>query len=147
MPIPLLLFYKQGFAVTYSALFAKVWRVRKLYKLAARMKRKTVDYKDVYNIIAIMLSAELILLVVFQVVSPHVWERTIISDVDGYATESFGRCESEQGWWIFAALVGMNVVCLFVALILCWMTKDIPSDFAESNYIFLRHQLRFFLLA
>jgi len=43
-------------------------------------------------------------------------------------------------------LVVLNVFCLFVALILCWKTKDIPSDFAESNYIFLSVMFMFQIL-
>ena len=136
----------QGFAVTYSVLFAKIWRVQKLYNLAAKMRRQTVTYKDVYFIIAIVLSAEIIVLIAMQIVSPHIWQRDVVQDMSGYSIESIGSCDSEIGWWFFAALVGMNVLCLFVALILCWRTKDIPSDFAESNYIFLSVMFMFQIL-
>ena len=136
----------QGFAVTYSVLFAKIWRVQKLYNLAAKMRRQTVTYKDVYFIIAIVLSAEMIVLIAMQIVSPHIWQRDVVQDMSGYSIESIGSCDSEIGWWFFAALVGMNVLCLFVALILCWRTKDIPSDFAESNYIFLSVMFMFQIL-
>lgn len=36
-----------------------------------------------------------------------------------------------------AAIVSFHVVCLFYALILCWQTKHIPTEFADSNYVSL----------
>ena len=110
------------------------------------MRRQTVNYKDVYFIIAIMVAAEMIVLIAFQIVSPHVWQRDVIVDMGGYSIESIGSCNSDVGWWFFATLVSMNVICLFVALILCWKIKDIPSDFAESNYIFLSVMFMFQIL-
>jgi len=135
-----------GFAITYSALFAKIWRVHKLYKLSAKMRRKAVDYKDVYYIMFIILIAELIVLITFQVVSPYIWQRDVIDDMGGYAIESIGSCDSEYGGLFFLTLIFLNVICLFVALVLCWKTKDLPSDFAESNYITLSVMFMFQIL-
>jgi len=144
MAIPWL--WGMGCAITYSALFAKVWRVQKIYMLAAAMRRQTVTHKDVYSIIAFIVTVEIVVLIAMQIVSPHVWQRDIIRDIGGYSIESIGSCNSDSGWWFFATLVVLNVLCLFVALVLCWKTKDIPSDFAESNYIFLSVMFMFQIL-
>jgi hypothetical protein len=114
--------------------------------LAAQMRRKTVSHQDVYFIIVIVVAIEMVVLLAFQFVSPHKWNRNVIQDIGGYATESIGTCDSDRGWWFFAALVIMNVICLFLALILCWKSKDIPSDFAEGNYIFLSVMFMFQIL-
>jgi len=135
-----------GFAITYSALFAKVWRVHKIYKLASRMRRKTVDYKDVFFIIIIVVTAELIVLIAWQLVSPQVWQRDVIQDINGFSIESIGMCSSENSLQFSCSLVTLNVIFLFVALVLCWRTKDIPSDFSESNYIFLSVMFMFQIL-
>lgn len=135
-----------GFAITYSALFAKVWRVHKLYKLASKMRRQTVDYKDVFFIIIIVVTAELIVLITFQVMSPQVWQRDVIEDVNGYSIESIGMCDSENSTSFLYSLMVLNVVFLLIALVLCWRTKDIPSDFSESNYIFLSVMFMFQIL-
>lgn len=70
----------------------------------------------------------------------------MIEDIDGYSIESIGKCSSENAFWFQCTLVTLNVICLFVALVLCWRTKDIPSDFSESNYIFLSVMFMFQVL-
>jgi len=135
-----------GFAITYSALFAKVWRIHKLYNHSAKLRRKTVDYKDVFYIMIIVVALELGILISYQLVSPLMWQREVIEDIDGYSIESLGSCQSEQSWSWQCVLMTFNVLCLFIALVLCWRTKDLPSDFSESNYIFLSVMFMFQIL-
>jgi len=135
-----------GFAITYSALFAKVWRVYKLYKISAKMRRQAVDYKDVYFIIIIVLLTEVIVLTAYQMLSPRIWHRDVVEDINGYPIESIGKCYSENQGLFQCALVILKVICLFVALVLCWRTKDLPSDFSESSYIFLAVMFMFQIL-
>lgn len=110
------------------------------------MRRKKVDYKDVLYIMFIVVALEMAILISYQVVSPLMWQRDVIEDIDGYSIESIGRCQSEQSWSWQCVLVTFNVVCLFIALVLCWRTKDLPSDFSESNYIFLAVMFMFQIL-
>ena len=110
------------------------------------MRRKTVAYKDALYIMFIVLAAEMIILISYQVVSPLMWQRDVIEEIDGNSIESIGRCQSEQSWSWQCVLVTFNVVCLFIALVLCWRTKDLPSDFSESNYIFLAVMFMFQIL-
>ena len=111
------------------------------------MRRQIVDYKDVFFIIIIVVTAELIVLIAFQLISPQVWQRDIIQDINGFSIESIGMCNSENNLQFSCSLVTLNVVFLFVALVLCWRTKDIPSDFSESNYIFLSVMFMFQILS
>lgn len=135
-----------GFSIQYSALFAKVWRVHKLYKLSAKMRRKIVDSKDVIYIMVIVVAIQTIFLICFQMLSPLTWQRESIANVDGYSVESLGRCTSDQSWSWLCLLMTFNILCCFVALVLCWRTKDLPSDFSESNYIFLSVMFMFQIL-
>mmetsp|Transcript_26569 Transcript_26569/g.33836 ORF Transcript_26569/g.33836 Transcript_26569/m.33836 type:complete len:839 (-) Transcript_26569:94-2610(-) len=135
-----------GFAVTFSALFAKVLRVKLLYTAASKMKRRKIETKDVLSIMVVVLVIETSILLSFQFVSPLKWEREVLDDINGIAIESVGHCESESGWWFFASLVGFNILCLFYALILCFQTKHIPSDFSESSHIFLSVMFMFQVL-
>mmetsp|Transcript_18897 Transcript_18897/g.28744 ORF Transcript_18897/g.28744 Transcript_18897/m.28744 type:complete len:910 (+) Transcript_18897:15-2744(+) len=135
-----------GFSISYSALFAKVWRVKRLYKAAHRARRKQVTAKDVMIIMAIVIFIEFVILLAFQFVSRFQWERTSIQEINGYTVESVGKCTSEYGWYFMAVLVSYNVFCLIYALILCWQTKELPSDFAEGNYIFLSVMFMFQVL-
>jgi hypothetical protein len=110
------------------------------------MRRQSVDYKDVFFIIVIVIAVEMIVLITYQVVSPQIWQRDVVEVIDGYSIESIGRCSSENGSWFQGALVAVDVICLFVALVLCWRTKDLPTDFSESNHIFLSVMFAFQIL-
>jgi hypothetical protein len=135
-----------GFSITFSALFAKVWRVKKLYKASLAMRRRGIKEKDVLSIMVCVVAVEVAIILSFQLVSPHRWEREVIDEVYGYSVDSFGHCTSDNGWWFFSALVGFNIICLLHALILCFQTKGIPSDFSESSHIFLSVMLMFQVL-
>lgn len=110
------------------------------------MRRKIVDSKDVLYIMFIVVIAEMIILVSYQVLSPLMWQREVLEDIDGYSIESMGRCNSDNSWSWQCLLMTFNVICLFVALVLCWRTKDLPSDFSESNYIFFSVMFMFQIL-
>ena len=135
-----------GFTISFSSLFAKVWRVKQLFKSAAGFRRQKVGMKSVLTIMAGMIFVEATILTTFQIVSPQIWERDVINDIDGFAIESEGGCYSESGWWFWLALVLFNVLSLFYALVLCFQTKDIPSEFAESTHIFLSVMFMFQVL-
>jgi len=126
-----------GFAICFSSLFAKVYRVQTLFKAAAQCRRVQVDNKSIMIIMGSMLTVECAILITFQVVSPQIWTREILDDIDGYAIESEGGCSSANGWWFWLALILFHIVSLFYALVLCFQTKNIPSDFAETSHIFL----------
>jgi len=126
-----------GFTICFSSLFAKVWRVKQLFKAVAQCRRVKVGNELIVKIMGGMLLVECTILVVFQIVSPQIWEREVLDDVDGYATESEGGCASDSGLWFWFALVVFHILSLLYALILCFQTKNIPSDFAETSHIFL----------
>jgi len=126
-----------GFTICFSSLFAKVWKVKQLYKASAQCRRVKVNNKSIMVIMGSMLFVECAILIAFQVVSPQIWEREVLQDVDGYAIESEGGCTSDYGWWFWLALILFQIISLFYALVLCFQTKNIPSDFAESSHIFL----------
>ena len=51
--------------------------------------------------------------------------------------KSASQCSSEFGYHFLAILIVSNVISLLIALILCYQTRHIHSDFAESGNIFL----------
>jgi simple sugar transport system substrate-binding protein len=129
--------YGLGFVITFSSLFAKIQRVKLIYLAGRQMQRKTIQFQDVAYIVAFMLVIEIAILLSWQIASPLRWEREVLTEEDGFPVESVGSCTSDDGWHYFLALVLFHVACLFCALVLCFQTKDINSDFAESSYISL----------
>eukprot|EP00934_Nitzschia_sp_Nitz4_P005782 Nitzschia sp. Nitz4//scaffold381_size12975//6080//9943//NITZ4_008989-RA/size12975-processed-gene-0.5-mRNA-1//1//CDS//3329549901//5772//frame0 len=127
-----------GFVVTFSALFAKIHRVKLIYLAGLQMKRKQVSLADVLPVMAIMFVIEFAILLSWQFAAPLQWQREVMDELDGYPTVSVGSCDGGQmGWRFYAGLVAFHVCCLGYALVLCFQTKDINSDFAESSYVSL----------
>lgn len=140
-------FYGLGFAVTFSAIFAKIQRVKLIYLAGINMQRKKVTVKDVMNIMVVMLGIEFGLLLSWQLVSPYQWERTVTeTDEEGFPVESVGVCTSDSGSYFFLGIILFHVICLIFALILAWQTKDINNEFAESSYLFLTVMFMFQVL-
>jgi simple sugar transport system substrate-binding protein len=129
--------YGLGFVITFSSLFAKIQRVKLIYLAGRQMQRRTIEFKDVAYIVAFMLVIETSILLSWQIASPLRWEREVLTEEDSFPVESVGSCTSDDGWHYFLALVLFHVACLFYALVLCFQTKDINSDFAESSYLSL----------
>lgn len=131
--------YGIGFILTFSAIFAKVQRVKLIYTAGLKMQRKTIGIKDVAYVMAILLCIELIILICWQTIAPLHWDREVLEYQDGYPTASVGKCTSSNvDFWVFGGLMFVfHVMCLCYALVLCFQTKELNSDFAESGYISL----------
>lgn len=136
MAVPWL--YGIGFVIIFSALLTKILRVKLMYDASRRMDQKQVSLADVIPVMATMLFIELVILTTWQAVAPLEWQREVIDDFNGYPTESVGSCRSgTAGLGFFVGLLAFHTVCLFYALVVCFQTKDLSSDFAESSYISL----------
>jgi simple sugar transport system substrate-binding protein len=129
--------YGLGFSIVFSALCAKITRVKMIYDAGSSMQRKKVEVSDVLSVMAKMFVVEVTILMCWTLISPSQWHREIIDEEDGYILESVGECTSESGRLFFVGQVAFHVACLFYALALCWQTKDIPTEFAESNWVAL----------
>lgn len=125
-----------GFGIVFSALFAKIYRVREVLASATEFRRKRVQAKDVFYIIVFVLSVEFVLVLVWHLVDPLIWDRELIrATEDGLPLQSIGQCTSEQGLIFWLIFIAFNVCLLLYALVLCYKTWDYPSAFAESRWI------------
>ncbi|KAL3943197.1 MAG: hypothetical protein SGBAC_002727 [Bacillariaceae sp.] len=130
-------FYGLGFAITFSALFAKIQRVRLIYLAGVEMRRKRVQLKDVASIMVFIMAIEVAILLTWQLYDPHKWERVVLQEEEGFIIESYGQCVSDTGNYFWMAIVAFHVVCLVYALVLAFQTKDINGEYAESSSLFL----------
>jgi len=122
-----------GFIVAFSALFAKIHRLRKVMINAQRYKRIKVEPKDVITIMLVLLSLETAILLIWQLVAPLQWERTVLStDVNGYPTKSVGTCQTspnkEDVVYFLIPFCSLNMGCLMYALYLSFITKNLPNS-------------------
>mmetsp|Transcript_12503 Transcript_12503/g.12263 ORF Transcript_12503/g.12263 Transcript_12503/m.12263 type:complete len:304 (+) Transcript_12503:469-1380(+) len=125
-----------GFAITFSALFAKIWRVKKLVDSSIAMKRIVVTVMDVVYILVVVLSIETVVLLLFQFLSPLKWERTVMIEIEGYPIRSAGMCRSTYDVVFWPILVVEKVIFLVCALYLCNQTRHINNALAERDDLF-----------
>jgi len=132
--------------LVFSALCAKMQRVKRIFDAGFAMRKKKVEVKDVIMVIAVILTAEAAILLAWTFVDPPKWERNVVEEVNGYVLESAGHCYSHPHGTFFLVQTIFHAVCLFYVLMLCWRTSDIPTEFAEGNYISLSILCMFNLL-
>merc|ERR1711981_1028184 len=128
-----------GFTICFSSLFAKVWKVKQLYKASAQCRRVEVNNKSIMVIMGSMLFVECAILIAFQVVSPQIWEREVLQDVDGYAIESEGGCTSDYGWWFWLALFLFQIMVLAVPVTFMVMDDPAVFYFVRAFAVFLQN--------
>jgi len=126
-----------GFAIIFSALFAKIWRIRLVWKAASNFRNKKVDVKDVILIMAIVIMIQVTILLCWQLINPMQWEREVIrTDTNGFPIQSIGYCTSSES--ILPYLIPLVVVdglMLLYALYLCFVTRKVSSEFQEGQWI------------
>ena len=99
-----------GFSVAFSALFAKIVRIRKIMANAQAFRRKEVPIKDVIFIMVVAMAIEGVVLLSWQLVAPLKWNREVVATSDlGYPTQSVGLCASEN-----PNLSLVFYICLFI---------------------------------
>ncbi|CAB9497518.1 acid type B receptor subunit 2 [Seminavis robusta] len=133
MSVPWL--FCSGWALVFAAIFAKIWRINRLFNNPS-IKRVKVTAMDVmYPLIGLMI-LNFIVLTSWNIVSPLVWERQVSSvDVFGRTVESRGYCTSEHFLPFAIILVVMDLGALVVASYQSYLARDIATEFAESEYI------------
>ena len=128
-----------GFSITFSALFAKIVRVRKIMYNAERFKRKKVPVRDVLGIMVIVMVVEFAVLLAWQLVAPLRWSREVIATSDlGYPTQSVGRCAADDPVTSRAFAIGLfaiNFACILTALVLCYLTRQVKSELNEAKFV------------
>ena len=101
-----------------------------------KRSKSYISVQETLFVICGALVIDVILLVVWTIVDPLQWKRTVTSaDQFGVALESEGRCISEH-WTTFTTIIAVFHVCLMgVACILCYVARDIPTKFSEGKYV------------
>jgi ABC-type sugar transport system substrate-binding protein len=104
MSIPWLIFV--GFAVTFSALFSKTWRVNRFFHSASSHARIQCSETDVLMPFGIMLTLNIAVLTVWTLVDPLTYIRQYEDGTDLYnrSLASNGTCQSDNGAAFLAPL-------------------------------------------
>ena len=74
-----------GFCLTFTALFSKLWRVNRVMKNAKGFRKVKITWTDVIVPGAIILGCNILVLTVWTVMSPMMWEIKTVQ-YDDHAT-------------------------------------------------------------
>ena len=135
-----------GFVTAFSAIFAKSWRLNKIFGEGERYRRIQVMPRDVVLPFVFLLSMNVIILIVWTVLSPLRWKRAGAAnyDVFGRSRESYGRCISEDqfiGRICGTSILIVDLIAVIVANYQSYMARSVPIAFQESFYIFICNAL------
>jgi hypothetical protein len=137
MSIPWLGF--TGFALVFTALFSKMWRINKIFDKAKPHTKTQVDATDVLGPLAILLTLNSVVLICWTLLDPLTFTRTELEGTDYWnrVLATTGQCRSDQVAAYLVPLVAINFSALVSACWQAFQARDITSDFAESKYIAL----------
>lgn len=128
-----------GWVISVSALFAKLWRINKIFH-AKQFRRVVVTKYDVLPPFIALLLSNIIILTVWTVLAPLKWNRKIVS-IDKFTRtiESFGQCISEGNDWLvyIILLIVVNGALLIFGNYQAYRARSISTEFSESRYVAL----------
>jgi ABC-type branched-subunit amino acid transport system substrate-binding protein len=129
--------YFLGFSLTFASLFAKLWRIKKVFSSAEKFRRTVVSAKDVFYIIVIIVGLNVTFLLIWQFVAPLQWHRKVLGTAFGFATESVGECRPKNNWGWYLAIppLAFEIIVLLYSLFISYQTRKVPSGLAERKWI------------
>ena len=131
-------FYWLGFAVSFSSLMLKTWRIKELITNIENLQRvKISEAKLALYTVGLMIIMA-IFLATWTVVSPLRWTRQMRPGTQ----ESFGLCTSEGGdsvlhWAFIGPLLAMQACLLIYANVLVYQSRRVHTYFNEGKWISL----------
>ena len=127
-----------GFSLTFSALFAKILRVKRMYEHGIAFRRVVIRARDMTIIIVMMVGIMTVLLLILQFVAPFKWKRReLYFDANNYTVKSTGRCEPESflGWVLVIPPYLVETAALCYVLYLCYVMRDVPDNFHDTKWV------------
>jgi len=134
MAVPWL--YSVGFSITFGCLFAKIRRVYLIFKSAADFRRTKVTLGETFSLTAAVLFLDITILLIWTVVDPLKWERTVTSeDKFGEPLASEGICNCQYWEFWVGSIALLHGGLLAIACFFCYQARDISTKISEGKYV------------
>ena len=131
-----------GFTTAFSALFAKTWRVNKIFHSARRFVRIQVKAKDVIPPYFGLMTVNVISLTCWTIIAPLTYQRSNNPGTDLWnrVISTYGICESKgdsPGGFLpyLLVIVVTNMGLLVLANVQSYQARSIETEYSESKYI------------
>jgi hypothetical protein len=128
------LIYSVGFAIMYSSLWLKTWRLERIFN-NPKLKKVYITNQRMQAYSAGFLLVVILLNALWVANDPLRWERVATTVVDGKVLESRGQCTCEEPWKWASPLMAVVVLALLYGLRLVFNSRSIPSEYGEGDYI------------
>jgi len=131
-------FLTLGFSITFSSLFAKIYRVHVLFQRGINFSRIRMSEKDVLVPLFLVLAINISILTAWTVLNPLRYQRLDHAGTDGWnrPISSFGTCHSDESPLPFVIPLGLvNGLMLVFANWSAYRARKINVEFSESRYI------------
>jgi 7 transmembrane sweet-taste receptor of 3 GCPR/Receptor family ligand binding region len=133
-----------GFVTTWSALFAKTWRLNRMVRSAQSFRRVKISSLDVTLPFLVMLAVNFALLLAWTLTAPLSWvsQGSGSGGVDKYLRpkETYDACgpsgSREQLWWFLIPILGINTIAFGITVYQCYQARHLSSDFSEAASLF-----------
>jgi ABC-type branched-subunit amino acid transport system substrate-binding protein len=131
-----------GFVTTWSALFAKTWRLNRMLRSTKTFQRVKIRLFDVMLPFFVMLTVNVAVLLVWTLKAPLAWAWHDLGGVDEYGrpTKSYGACgpsgSPEEVWSFLGPILGINMIAFVITMYQCYQARHAPSDFSEAISLF-----------
>jgi ABC-type sugar transport system substrate-binding protein len=126
-----------GFTITFSALFSKTMRINRVFHSKVQFGRVKVTVRDVMAPFVVLLSANIVVLIMWTVIDPLMYVREAHPGTDGWnrIISTYGSCQSSHVTRYLIPLACVNLSVLLIANWQAYVSRVIESEFAESKYI------------
>lgn len=147
--------YVIGWAVQYSSLTAKTYRLFLVMRNNKNMRRVTVTFLNILPIPILVVVVNSAILIAWTLISPLVYERSEegvnVDEESGVITfVSAGSCVMENdsvSFWAFAGpIIGFHVTLLIVTNALLYSVREVSNRYQEQKYIGISSLLMFEIL-
>ncbi|KAL3935948.1 MAG: hypothetical protein SGBAC_008635 [Bacillariaceae sp.] len=123
-----------GFSIAFAALYAKLKRVNTIVSNAENFRRIKVRERDVLAPMALLVIANVIVLMTWSMVDPLRFER---ESIVGQPWNTYGSCRSNgtEGEVLFCLLLGINAFALATACWEAYKARNVPKELSEASSI------------
>jgi hypothetical protein len=125
-------FFCLGFSMTFTALFAKTWRIHQIYRQAKSFKNRPISTQALIGIMAVAMSPTVLLLALWSGINPM--DGVPISDSTN-SDQQILQCQCDNQWIWQGLLIGVNAVLVVYGIYVSIVTRKIKVPFNESKYI------------
>ena len=129
-----------GWTIIFSALFAKAWRINHVVRASQICRRVVITKWDVLKPFALLLVANVVILICWTLIDPLVYVTVDAPGVDEWnrVIETYGFCESRGSALPYIIpLAVLNIGLLILANYQAFQARNLEKEYHESQYIFI----------